>query len=197
MGMVDLEDDIPESQYEYKPVLWVNCPGCGKGLKSTWLLKTDEQHCENCGTIVRYRIVSHFDVLIHENAVHGAETNVRRSGKVWFPCQGCDARLNTEWVIRQDDYTCRECDTHHHLEVVFEDIGEVSADTWEICLLCEEKTPAGLMNDHHVAYEPDEITIRVCRECHRRIHHEVGYHDELEPETIPDCPREKIESRSL
>lgn len=173
MGIVDLEDDIPESEYECKPVIWVDCPGCGKGLKSTWLLNTGEQHCENCGTIVCYRIVSHFDVMIHEDAIHGADARIRRASGVWFPCQGCDASLNTEWVIRQEDYSCRECGTHHHLEIVFEDIGDdVEADSWELCLLCDEMAPAGLMNDHHVSYGPDEVTVRICRDCHRRIHNE-------------------------
>jgi transcription elongation factor Elf1 len=184
MGVVDL-DDIPPGEYELQPVVWVDCPGCGKGLKSTWFLLEDDTQCNVCGTTIRFRVVSHFDFEFHENGVMAVDQRILRSGNVWVPCQGCDADLDIGWFIHDDDYECGHCGTHHHVEVVFEDIGTPEGEQHELCLLCGETTLVELMDTHHVDYAPEKV-VRVCRECHRRIHQEPGYHDDLAPETIPD-----------
>lgn len=91
MGVIDL-DDIPENEYGRQPVVWLDCPGCGKGLKSTWFLKEHEDTCTTCGTIVRFVVVSHFEdelyynLLSNTEAIHTAEQRVHRSGTIWIPC---------------------------------------------------------------------------------------------------------------
>ena len=192
MGVVDL-DNITRHEYELKPVIWVDCPGCGKGLKSTWLLKEDKNCCETCGTIVRFVVVSHFEdelyynLLSNTEAIHAADQRILRSGNVWIPCQGdCDESLDVGWFIHDHEYDCNECGTHHHVEVVFENIGEPESDQEELCLLCNETTFVELMDTHHISYSPERV-VRVCRECHQRIHQEPGYYDEFEPETTPEA----------
>jgi len=184
MGVVDLDADIPSSEYETQPVVWLDCPGCGKGLKSTWLLKEDAPHCTTCGTTVRFCVVSHFEVLVHVDAVYAAEQRVKKRGSIQFPCQGCSKSLDINDVLRDREYQCGNCGTHHHLEVVFEDVGEPAREQVELCLLCRETVDIDLMDTHHISYTPEKV-VRVCRGCHRRIHQEQGYYDELEPETTP------------
>ena len=47
------------------------------------------------------------------------------------------------------------------------------------CTVClEEKENC---HEHHTSYEPEK-TRTVCASCHYRIHHESGYHDDIEPD---------------
>lgn len=189
MGVVDL-DDIPSHEYEEQPVFWFDCPGCGKGMKSTWFFLEDGSGCNVCGTEYHFQVISHLEVLVnpycHEMVVHGADQRIRRNGAVWFPCQGCDESLNLAWFLHDREFNCRECETHHHLEISFNNIGNPKSNQEELCLLCGETTFVELMNTHHISYSPEKV-VRVCRECHRRIHKERGYHDDLEPEVTPNA----------
>lgn len=56
-----------------------------------------------------------------------------------------------------------------------------SACSASVCRLCGiEKEAWSESHTHHVSYLFD-ITVTVCRDCHNMIHHEDGFHDELEP----------------
>lgn len=37
------------------------------------------------------------------------------------------------------------------------------------------------MQQHHVSYNPEQ-TMPLCQDCHHRVHHEDGYHDDLVPD---------------
>lgn len=74
-----------------------------------------------------------------------------------------------------------------------------SDDEWDTgvggdypCQVCGDGFELNYMQIHHTSYEPEE-TLQVCRDCHRRIHHEDGYHDDL----IPDMRREDAESVTI
>lgn len=49
----------------------------------------------------------------------------------------------------------------------------------DCCHICYRERDK--LQDHHISYDP-EVTIQVCLECHKKIHHEDGFHDELLPE---------------
>ncbi|MFC6755846.1 MULTISPECIES: hypothetical protein [Haloarcula] len=185
MGVVDIEADTLESDCGYQPVIWFDCPGCGKRMKSTWLLWEDDGSCSTCNTEFRFEVIGHLDVLYNQHAVWAADQDINRSGDLPIPCQGCDETLNLGWFTHNTDYSCSNCETHHHLEIVFDRIGNGVDTQDELCLLCEETSPIARMENHHISYEPEKV-VRVCRRCHKRIHKEDGYHDELDPETIPD-----------
>lgn len=48
----------------------------------------------------------------------------------------------------------------------------------EVCRLCREQVEK--LETHHCSYLYD-ITIRVCPDCHQRIHHEDNYYDGFVP----------------
>ena len=183
MPLVDLEELHPAAWESY-PVVWVDCPSCGRGLKSNWFLGQDGSECGVCGTRVRWLVVSHLEVLVHTNARKTANARINRSGSGWFNCQGegCDESLNVGWVMHDPDYRCDECGTHHHIEVVFGDLGEPESDREVLCLWCGEWVPEGLMNEHHVSYDPEKI-VHLCRECHTTVHCRDG---PLTPDEIPE-----------
>jgi len=47
-----------------------------------------------------------------------------------------------------------------------------------VCRLCEQE--ADKLEKHHCSYLYD-LTIRLCEDCHYRVHHEDGFYDELKP----------------
>jgi len=57
----------------------------------------------------------------------------------------------------EDDYLCPVCDSYQF----------------------EERTEL-----HHTSYDPEEV-MRVCHDCHTKIHHEDGFRDDL----LPDMKR--------
>jgi len=137
-------------------------------------------------------VVSHFEdalyyyLLSNTEAVQAADQRIFRSGNVWVPCQGCDASLDVGWFIHDEEYECNECGTHHHVEIVFKDIGGSESNQEKLCLLCDETTDIELMDTHHISYSPARV-VRVCRECHRRIHQEPGNYDGFESGTTPEA----------
>lgn len=50
------------------------------------------------------------------------------------------------------------------------------------CPLCETFFPDQRLERHHYEWVPEPKIIRICHECHKRVHHEDGFHDELVPE---------------
>lgn len=50
----------------------------------------------------------------------------------------------------------------------------------EQCHTCDKRFPESETEIHHVMYKPQVVVI-VCKECHERIHHQDGFHDELDP----------------
>lgn len=53
------------------------------------------------------------------------------------------------------------------------------------CEVCEQRFRLTATQEHHISYVHD-FTIRVCYSCHRRIHHEDGYYDDLQPNISRD-----------
>lgn len=49
------------------------------------------------------------------------------------------------------------------------------------CKVCEKEFLNTQTQQHHISYLHD-FTITVCYSCHRKIHHEDGYYDELQPD---------------
>lgn len=50
------------------------------------------------------------------------------------------------------------------------------------CNLCGLYGQKGGFEAHHIRYTASETLCIVCGDCHRRIHHDDGYHDDLQPE---------------
>lgn len=50
------------------------------------------------------------------------------------------------------------------------------------CPLCDEFDPNRRLERHHYQWVPAPRIIEICPECHKRVHHEDGFHDELVPE---------------
>lgn len=52
----------------------------------------------------------------------------------------------------------------------------------KVCRLCDRAYLEGNLERHHYQWVPEPEVILVCPKCHKRIHHEDGFHDELVPE---------------
>lgn len=61
-------------------------------------------------------------------------------------------------------------------------LGSIDSVQEKTCPLCGEFQFNGRLERHHYEWVPEPKVIRVCPDCHKRIHHEDGYHDDLLPE---------------
>jgi hypothetical protein len=50
--------------------------------------------------------------------------------------------------------------------------------TTSVCRICKENSQQ--VHKHHCSYLFD-ITVRLCEECHMKVHHEDGFYDDLAP----------------
>ena len=55
------------------------------------------------------------------------------------------------------------------------------------CSICGELKK---LDEHHLNYEKN-ITVKVCRKCHKKIHVTNGFHDELKP--VDSCRSKVVE----
>lgn len=176
---------IDRSPDDLQPVVWLDCPVCGRGLKSTWFIREPDTTCDVCGTELEFVIVSGLDATCHPDADWVADGRVLRTGDgFWFPC-GCGDDLQLSWLLTDRKFSCNRCGRHHHVEVVWNrtDWDPTDADTLEKCGRCGELSPRGLFDWHHIQYDDPEIIMRICRSCHSEISTTDG---RLHPDEIPD-----------
>ncbi len=63
-----------------------------------------------------------------------------------------------------------------------------------VCPLCSNEGP---IDTHHTQYEPEEITIDICPNCHASIHRGNDYHPELKPAPRSRPRIETVDTLSL
>lgn len=76
-------------------------------------------------------------------------------------------------------WKCPNCGNHNYKG------GRCLGCNPDYCCVCDTHYSVSYIEHHHVSYKAD-VTIPTCKECHRKIHHADGFHDELKPELRRD-----------
>jgi hypothetical protein len=83
-------------------------------------------------------------------------------------------------------WKCPECGTQNYKA------GRCTGCNPRYCCVCDSHSRVSDIHHHHVSYKAD-VTIPVCAGCHKRIHFEDGFHDEL----LPHLSRDEAERRGV